>query len=127
MVGQVGFATSITATKISLVLLYHRIFQSRKCTIIGRVVGVIMVLWWISFILSVQLECRPVQYFWDKSIPGGHCISHRASEIQKYTLAAATTITDIIVWLLPLPWLWRLQLNPRKKVGIVVTFALGGL
>lgn len=86
--------------------------------------AVFLVGWGIAFPFSVVFNCKPINYFWDKSIPGGHCIDARA---QSYALASISTLTDVVVWVLPIPWLWGLQMNLAKRLGIIATFALGGL
>ena len=80
--------------------------------------------WCIAFIGSVVFNCYPVRFFWDKSVPGGHCID---AKVQSYSLAAISTFTDIVVWVLPIPWLWGLQMSLIKRLGVIATFALGGL
>lgn len=121
---QLAFAVSITAAKLSILYLYHRLFRTHRFTVIGIVLALFLVSWGIAFPLTVVFNCKPVNYFWDKSIPGGHCIDGRA---MSYTLAAVSTSTDVVVWALPIPWLWGLQMGYGKRLGIIATFALGGL
>lgn len=121
---QIPFSISITATKLSLLYLYQRVFRTHRFNVIGTILGILVVSWGIAFSLTVVFNCTPIRFFWDKSIPNGHCINPK---IQSYTLAAASTLTDVIVWLLPIPWLWGLQMNTAKKIGLIATFALGGL
>lgn len=86
--------------------------------------AVFLIGWGIAFPLTVVFNCKPISYFWDKSIPGGHCID---AQVMSYALASVSTLTDVVVWALPIPWLWGLQMNIGKRLGIVATFALGGL
>lgn len=122
--GQLAFALSITFAKLSLLFLYHRIFRTHRFTTIGIVTGVIIILWCIATLFVTTFNCTPVRFFWDKSIPGGHCIN---GQVQTYSLAAASIFSDIFVWVVPIPWLWNLHMNLPKKLGLIGTFALGGL
>ena len=122
---QFVFGTTITVTKISLLLFYHRIFPARRMTRLCIVGGVLIILWWLSSILLVALSCFPVQYNWDKTIPGGHCpllINNVA-----YGVTASNLCTDLFVFFLPIPELWGLKMTTTKKLGLCFTFLLGAL
>jgi hypothetical protein len=121
---QIAFALSITAAKLSILFLYHRVFRTHRFKIIGIVLGLFLVGWGVAFPLTVVFNCTPISYFWDKSVPGGRCID---AETMSYVLATISTCTDVVVWALPIPWLWGLQMSVAKRLGIIATFALGGL
>ncbi|KAK3170138.1 hypothetical protein OEA41_009524 [Lepraria neglecta] len=119
---QIIFAAAITMTKLSLLFFYHRIFPVRKFTIISIITGIVMVGWCIALIFSVIFGCKPVGYFWDKTIQGGHCINEN---VLSYGITAANIATDIIVLVLPIPWLWNLQMRTSKKLALSGIFVLG--
>lgn len=123
-VGQIMFALSITFAKLSLLSLYTRIFPSRRFGIIGNISGTIIVLWCIATLFVTIFNCQPIRFFWDKSIQGGHCLNGR---VQTYSLSIISILTDVFVWVVPIPWLWSLILDWPKKIGLIATFALGGL
>ena len=55
-------------------------------------------------------------------MPRGACGDH----VLSYTVTGAVNIaTDIVVLLLPLPYLARLEMAVYKKVVLVATFTLG--
>ncbi|KAL8911905.1 MAG: hypothetical protein Q9171_002989, partial [Xanthocarpia ochracea] len=76
------FPVGCAALKLSVLFFYHRIFPIRKFTIWSIIIGIVVIGWFIAFIVSQFLTCRPLNYYWDKSIPGG-----------KYT------ITNPAIWL----------------------------
>ena len=80
--------------------------------------------WCIALIFSVIFGCKPVGYFWDKTIQGGHCINEN---VLSYGITAANIATDIIVLVLPIPWLWNLQMRTSKKLALSGIFVLGSL
>lgn len=88
------------------------------------VLGVIILLWCIAVLAVTIFNCHPIRFFWDKSIPGGRCLD---GKIQTWCLAATSISTDIVLWIVPIPWLWGLHMNWPKKIGLMLTFALGGL
>lgn len=78
----------------------------------------------ISVILEGFLLCTPVQYNWDKSVPGGKCTNQSIA----YLLAAITNlIVDTVVVSLPIPLILKLHLSLEKRLGIAAMFGLGFL
>ncbi|KAL2036678.1 hypothetical protein N7G274_010549 [Stereocaulon virgatum] len=119
---QIIFAAAITTTKLSLLFFYHRIFPVRKFTTILIITGIVMIGWCIALICSVIFGCKPVNYFWNKTIQGGHCINEN---VLSYGITAANIATDVIVLVLPIPWLWNLQMRTAKKLALSGIFLLG--
>lgn len=105
-----------------MLLLYIRIFTVRSFKLICQAFIVVNILNLISVILSVCLICKPYSYSFDKTIPGGHCGSLTSFEL--YT-AIFNLLADLIIVLLPMPMLWRLQMQTKRKVGISLIFAMG--
>lgn len=78
----------------------------------------------ISVILEALVLCTPVQYSWDKSIPGGVCNGENVA----YIVSAVTNLViDAWVVALPMPKLFGLQMSRTKKLGLVSMFSLGAL
>lgn len=73
--------------------------------------------------LSNVFMCTPIRYFWNTSI-AGKCMNEMAVW---FANAAINIVTDIAVFLLPMPALKQLQLPARQKYGLMGVFALGGL
>ena len=67
--------------------------------------------------------CLPVQFYWDRSIPGGHCLIY---DLFYIIMAALNTLTDVVVLLLPLNVVWNLTITHPKKIGLSIVFLIGG-
>lgn len=74
--------------------------------------------------LTAFLHCRPLAYYWDRSIPKGYCTN---DNLIGYSITSVNIVTDVIVLLMPLPWLWGLQVNLMKRLAIIGLFVLGSL
>jgi len=120
---QLLFPTALTPTKLSILCLYYRIFPYRRFKNACIAVGVLNILWYIIFMCVIISACRPFQYYWDKSIHGT-CYDLYA---QLIGTSAATFLTDILVLLLPIPWLWGVQMKTSRKLAVIGMFLLGGL
>lgn len=94
-------------------------------TIIASILGAFIIAWCITYLALIVFNCKPIQYFWDKSIPGGKCIGD--GFLESYLLGAANILTDIVVLALPIPWLVGLKLGRGKKMALIATFVIGSL
>ena len=67
--------------------------------------------------------CTPIQTFWSLGGPRT-CI-----DILKYYLGVAVpnVLTDVILLLLPVPWIWKLVMSRSQKIALTGIFLLGGL
>ena len=84
-----------------------------------------MLIWTIILVVGVLKGSTPTAYFWDYTIKNGHSVHKRALGC---VMSGINVLTDLIVLLLPIPWLARLMnMTLRKKVALVVVFLTGGL
>ncbi|KAJ5290906.1 hypothetical protein N7478_000157 [Penicillium angulare] len=79
--------------------------------------------WYLAFQITAIFQCTPVKFFWERSLPGGHCVDSVNFYI---ALATTNTFTDLVILFLPMPLVWRLQISRSKKVSISAVFLLGG-
>ena len=99
---------------------------SRKClgaishlsvySTLGLTVG-----WLLMNFMMAVLNCKPVSYNWDKSIPGGTCDNVMATFLVTTILDIAV---DLILALAPMPFIWRLKQTTRVKTALTLLFAL---
>ena len=126
---KIEFATSlayppaVNLPRLGMLCLYLRIFPrtSRYRYAAHFIIGLVVLSWVV--IQLVQLTwCIPVRYFWDKSIPGGHCID----TVQFENWASfPNLVTDVAIFILPIPVVWNLQMSVKQKIGVSLTFATG--
>ncbi len=115
------YNASLTATKLTFLLQYYRILgtgQMRKVIIIAFV---LVALWSVSQLLVVVFTCTPIHKFWLSDTPGT-CIPNLPFW---YINAGGNIVTDVVVFLLPLPALGRLNLRRGQKLGLIAVFCLG--
>ena len=109
--------------KISLLLLYKRVFTNRKFHTAVNVVGGFTVIWCLAFFTKSIWNCVPIRGFWDTSVHA-RCLNFTSSTI---AYAVVNIFTDIVVLALPGPVIWRLQLSTPRKVALTLIFMLGSL
>ncbi|CAH0025944.1 unnamed protein product, partial [Clonostachys rhizophaga] len=95
---------SLHLTKVSILLLYARVFTNRSYRIAIYIIA-----------------CRPIHGFWKPS--SQTCLS------SDYWIVSTVLHlgTDLIATILPLPILLMLNINQKEKIILVILFALGFL
>lgn len=109
--------------KLSILLLYLRIlstlFLHRLCY---AVIALVLLLGGYSFISNV-VPCLPIATFWDPlSHPGAWCWPNPG---KWWTDIGVHLFTEVMILLLPMPFLISLSIPLRKKIGVVLLFAFG--
>lgn len=111
--------------KVSILLLYHRLFGVVEWFRIALcVAGALTIMWWIAAILDSIFQCVPVQAIWDKSIRDPKCQDVRASALGT---GISNMILDIMFLIIPLPMIWKLQVTRKIKISLTGIFLLGAL
>lgn len=91
---------------------------------VATVMGVLGMLTAIADVGILIWQCTPIAFFWDWSIPGGHCINQQRA----YTAAAVLIMVLVFVlFFLPLPTLYGLHVSSTKKLGLTLTLSMGAL
>ena len=110
-------------TKISLLMLFHRIFITPAFRMATKFIGVIVILWWVGTILADTLICIPVQHNWNPEIPA------RCGNKQLLAIIPPIPwiVTDLAILLMPMPMVYKLHLPGFQRVGLAGLFLLGSL
>ena len=113
----------MACAKISILLLYRRIFATRSFRIVALIMSAIVLAWCISSVLVTSFQCQPIAAVWNFNLPAT-CLDPVV-----FSLAIALTgvLTDVIVLFLPLHMIWKLHLPTRQKIVLSGVFLLGGL
>ena len=118
------YLPSLLGYKMSILCLYLRIFNVnrpfRYCT---WAVMLITFGYLFSNLWTQIFGCRPIAKNWIPDLPG-HCILTPKAD---YGYGSLNFITDLLIFVLPLPIVWRLQLSSRDKLGVSVILIIGSM
>ncbi|KAI0882333.1 uncharacterized protein GGS22DRAFT_50422 [Annulohypoxylon maeteangense] len=121
----VGFFLSpfgLTATRISICLLYRRIFSTRNFRIQSMIMMIISIAWLTaSFVVNVVL-CIPLDTFWKPFNPG-RCVNFN---LYYLLIGIFETIIDSAILALPIRATFQVQLPLKTKLLLSGIFLLGG-
>ncbi|KIH92525.1 hypothetical protein SPBR_02568 [Sporothrix brasiliensis 5110] len=81
---------------------------------------------WVAVLLSILLGCRPMSKNWQIYPDPGNACQPAVSHINVFVTLVLNVLTDIYLMSIPLPMLWKANLRPAKKIGLMVLFS-GGL
>lgn len=117
------YAIAVTFPKLSILAMYLRIFTVPFYRMVTYFVIYILVASSTILFMMMLFQCTPVNYFWDKSIPGGKC----HFDIEKLFLYASlpNITTDVAMLILPLPFVYRLNMTRKVKIGLGLTLLTG--
>ncbi|KAK6527741.1 hypothetical protein TWF694_004721 [Orbilia ellipsospora] len=77
----------------------------------------------ISNLFVILLQCERVDY-WNEELETRCNLNPKMSQI---ILGAIGVVTDMLMWLMPLPLVWKLKLGRRENFLAVITFGLGAV
>ncbi len=122
---EILFPASNTAVKLSTLLLYKRIFGATRNRFFSAAVYILCVFWTVLFIVGsccTIFQCGThLDWAWDTDHKFG-CI-----DLSKMVLALTlvSVVLNFFTLILPIPFVIRLQLEPRTKFGVLLVFILG--
>lgn len=122
-VSIVMYNASLMAIKMTFLSQYYRIFQRTSKPIFYSFVGTVVFVgcWVLSQLVIAIFTCDPISGYWDKT-KDARCISnHPFWEVN----AAGNIITDVMIFILPIPVLESLNLPRRQRHILVGIFSLG--
>ena len=123
VVAEVLYVYNLVWTKLSILLMYYRIFRFPYFKKMAYGIGAFVAAWVICITFLFIFICVPVEKLWYPDLPG-HCIDQVGTWIAN---AASTILSDLAILLLPLPQVWRLRLRREEKIGVTIAFGLGFL
>ncbi|KAL2788153.1 hypothetical protein BJX66DRAFT_340544 [Aspergillus keveii] len=118
------YPPTIALIKISMLLLYLRLFPSTTLRIATITILTLTAIWGLVYTLINIFICNPRSYAWEQwdGEHEGRCMDQQAILMSH---AIINIVLDVVVIGLPLSTLLRLKLGRDKKVGVFVMFVIG--
>ncbi len=116
------YNTGLSLVKMSVLLFYIRIFNGVQLyRLVFWFLGFLIVGWCVAINFLAIFSCIPVQKSWNPKLEG-HCIPMHAAFLGT---TASNIIIDGFILLAPMPMLWRLRVDMRRKLALIGVFAAG--
>jgi len=121
---QTLYFLNTTLTKISILLLYYRIFGVvNNFRIALYIAAALVIAYWIPTTILAYLGCTPFARNWDQTLPGT-CVNLVA--FFRWN-GICNLILDVLILCLPIPMVWRLSVSVRQRLELSGIFLLGAL
>lgn len=115
------YHAGLLAAKMTFLLAYYRILGIQRMRTVYLIAIIIVGMWGFAQVLIALLICRPLNGMWDKTITA-ECMP---TEPQIYVNAGGNIITDVAIFLLPMPAIKGLNLRKPQKILLLGVFSLG--
>ena len=101
--GQLSQMLAIGPTKISMLLLYRRIFRGSTFNIVTMILIALAVGWTVAFFFSNMFECVPIHEAW-RNAPGLGGNPHCVDAVPMYlTQVYSDVVIDVLIFVVPIP------------------------
>ncbi|KAF9737394.1 hypothetical protein PMIN06_001201 [Paraphaeosphaeria minitans] len=123
-VANLLYTMSVMFMKLSIVALYWRLFGlTRKGRIPILLIGGVIIAWGVTIFLIVIFNCDPIAGSWDLSLAAtAKCVDKKSFYVGG---SVPNVITDIVLVIMPLPYVWRLHASVAQRIVLGCIFALG--
>jgi len=121
-VNQIIYILAVALIKFSILTFIRRAFNVASTKLPAYVIGTVIMSWFIALELVGIFSCHPIHGFWDKTIPAT-CV-----DTSKFFFGVGipNIITDVMLIIYPIPFVWRLQMPTSQKIALSGVFTLGG-
>ena len=111
--------------KISILLLYRRIFDTPNFARATWIVGIACISWLIASLLCLVFQCHTnAERYNADSLFSDQCINLKVYWV---AITGSNMALDLIILCMPLYMVWNIRLATRQKIMASGLFALGAL
>lgn len=112
------------AIKLTLLVLYYRIFWAQTAVRYAIYFGFVFVVCSNTGLLFATIfSCTPIAKAWNSMLPG-HCIP---VQVLPWLSGALSLVTDLYILILPMRPLWHLNMMLLQKMKLIAVFSLGSV
>ena len=122
-IAEILYSPLIFTVKLAILLQVQHIFATSSKLRLYLVQSLVWsnACWYFAYTFIVVFACTPIAKSWDLELPG-HCISSNSL----VTLASVpSVVSDLFILVLPIFWVWKLQMARRRKLEVSLIFAMG--
>lgn len=113
----------VLTSKLSVLSMYKALMPVRKMIVSVYIVGGFVVMFSGSGFIAVLSMCRPFRkmYDWQGKVDG------KCGNVKVYYewMSGINLFCDVIILIMPMPFMWNLQLQLRKKVVLFLLLGVG--
>ncbi|KAF1844631.1 uncharacterized protein K460DRAFT_95336 [Cucurbitaria berberidis CBS 394.84] len=112
---------ALVSVKLGILAFYYRVFVHPVFRRVVLATAAFVLAWGIGITVTLFLACRPLAAYWDRNVTGKCLVMLTFT----YFTNISNLITDIWIFLMPMPMIWHLQLQTKKKMILSLIFCIG--
>ncbi|KGO65639.1 hypothetical protein PITC_007570 [Penicillium italicum] len=124
IIGWSLYVAILWLIKISLAVFYSRLTNGlQHLPTRVRVGYIILGVTYIAIALSLLLSCQPFHAFWQINPDPGNFCQPTHSPVYVFVVVILNVLTDAYLLLIPLPLLWTVNINLKRKIPLMFLFS----
>ncbi|KAF1995916.1 hypothetical protein P154DRAFT_331548 [Amniculicola lignicola CBS 123094] len=125
MAGQTLFVLASSFVKMSILVSYFRIAPEKSIfrKLVWATFGLVFTAF-LVFLIALWVQCIPISSYWRLLADHRDCIPEGPPLLVQSTL---NVVTDFMIYVLPMPTLFKLSLPVSQRIGLMVLFGIGGV
>lgn len=125
---EILFGVVLTIVKLSILWFYWKVFATNSGHNINKRIiqaaAILCVIWFIIVTFIVVFQCHPIDAYWNQLAQPPNCMN-TPRLLLGYEIS--NLFLDVFILCIPLPIVWKLNLQTSKRTGLVGIFLLGAL
>ncbi|KAI1129155.1 hypothetical protein F5Y10DRAFT_291393 [Nemania abortiva] len=129
LINKLNFVPTVTyfsitsTTKLSILLLYNRLFSVSEVFRQQIIfLFIVVTIYWLGSTIADILSCIPIKYYFDGATDLRYCFDYNAFW---FATGISEAFIDLLILLLPLGVVSKLQLSIKKRVATGSVFLVG--
>lgn len=122
-IASITYVIVLGMLKVSIVMFYLQIFTTRMFRILAFSMMGYIVSSNLAIFLATVFSCSPVPRFWNRDIRGT-CLDVNALA---FANSGNSLAQDALLLILPMAFIWRLNMSTRRKIFVAIMLAVGTL
>ncbi|KAI1008037.1 hypothetical protein K3495_g184 [Podosphaera aphanis] len=115
---QILYNFTVSATKVSILVFYHRVFVDEKFQTLCKWSFGFLVLPCVVFFCLILFQCNPISKVWNPTLPGS-CLN---LDVMILWGAVVSIVQDLVILIMPIPLLSTLNIGRFQTLNLVALF-----
>ncbi|KAG4427946.1 hypothetical protein IFR05_016572 [Cadophora sp. M221] len=121
------YVVATTVTKVAIAAYFLRLSSKRYQRVVIYSTLAAVLVFSTMYFFFLMFQCSPINYLWTKYNEDGKgtCLNSTTLSAVTYAHCAMSAITDWSFGILPIFFVWKMQMNPRTKFSVILILSLG--
>lgn len=122
------YVLTTAVAKLSIGVYFLRLASKRYQFRVIYTTMVAVMVFSTMYFFFLLFQCSPIPYIWSQYGDGkGTCLGRNIIANVAYAHAAMSAATDWSFGILPVFFVWKMKMNPRTKLSVILILSLGFL